>query len=65
MKIKIEISLGEIDAINWANLQVKKRKWKYKEDRDDIKRIDAVSDRWEKAADRWRKERDNKPRKKK
>ena len=58
MKIKIEISLAEIDAINWVNSRVKKRKWKLKEDRDDIKRVDAISARWEKEAAKWRKERD-------
>ena len=58
MKIKIEISLAEIDAINWVNSRVKKRKWELKEDRDDIKRVDAISARWEKEAAKWRKERD-------
>ena len=58
MEIKIKISLAELDAINWVNSRVKKRKWKLKEDRDDIKRVDAVCARWEKEADKWRKERD-------
>lgn len=60
MEIKIKISLAELDAINWVNSRVKKRKWKLKEDRDDIKRVDAVCARWEKEADKWRKERDKK-----